>query len=93
MMNLGTPLKSGDVNRDVLKPICRKIGIPLGTLYALRHGRVSLMQDDSVNEKIIISEIGLTNIRMTLRYTYFTHKSRRATAERLASRRKLRLFD
>jgi integrase len=28
----GTPLKSGDVNRDVLKPICKQLGIPLGTI-------------------------------------------------------------
>ena len=44
MTNLGTPLKDGDVNRYTLKPLYRKIGIPAGTLYAFRHGRVSLTQ-------------------------------------------------
>ena len=86
--NLGTPLKEGDVNRDVLKPICRGIGIPVGTLYAFRHGRVSLMQGEGVNEKIIHTEIGHSSIRMTRRYTHFSHKSRRATDEKLATGRK-----
>ena len=57
---------------------------PVGTLYAFRHGRVSLMQDAGVNEKIIQLEAGHTNLRMTRRYTHFSHQSRRATAEKLA---------
>jgi integrase len=74
MTNLGTPLKDGDVNRYALKPLCRKIGIPVATLYAFRHGRVSLMQGAGVNEKIIQLEVGHTNLRMTRRYTHFSHK-------------------
>jgi integrase len=85
MTRLGTPLKDGDVNRDVLKPLCRQVGIPVGTLYAFRHGRVSKMQEQGVNEKIILTEVGHTTLRMTRCYIHFTPEQRRATAERLAS--------
>jgi integrase len=70
---------------DVLKPLCRQVGIPVGTLYAFRHGRVSKMQEQGVNEKIILTEVGPTTLRMTRRYTHFTPEQRRATAEKLAS--------
>ena len=44
----GTPLLSGNVNRFVLKPLCKKIGIPVGTTHAFRHGRVSVLQQNGV---------------------------------------------
>jgi hypothetical protein len=44
MTKLGTPLKVGDVDRYVLRPICKKVGIPHGRMHAFRHGRVSKMQ-------------------------------------------------
>lgn len=50
----------GDVNRDVFKPLCRQVGIPVGTLYAFRHGRVSKMQKQGVNEKLFLAEVGHT---------------------------------
>jgi integrase len=84
MTRLGTPLKM-DVNRDVLKPICRQLGIPVGTMHAFRHGRVSKMQDAGVNEKVIQTEIGHSTLRMTRRYTHFSPEQRRATAEKLAA--------
>jgi integrase len=82
---LGTPLKDGEVNRDVLKPLCRRAGIPVGTMHAFRHGRVSKMQDAGVNEKVIQTEIGHSTLRMTRRYTHFSPEQRRATAEKLAA--------
>jgi len=42
------------------------------------------MQDEGVNEKIILLEVGHSSLRMTRRYTHFSHLQRRATAERLA---------
>jgi integrase len=84
MTRLGTPLKM-DVNRDVLKPICSQLGIPVGTMHAFRHGRVSKMQDAGVNEKVIQTEIGHSTLRMTRRYTHFSPEQRRATAEKLAA--------
>ncbi len=63
----GTPLKDGEVNRDHLKPACRRVGVPIGTMHAFRHGRVSKMQDAGVNEKVIQTEIGHSTLRMTRR--------------------------
>jgi integrase len=80
----GTPLKSGDVNRAVLKPICRRVGIPVGTMHAFRHGRVSAMESGGTPRKIIKLEIGHSSLRTTERYTHFTPEQRKATAEKLA---------
>lgn len=80
----GTPLKSGDVNHDVLKQICKQIGIPIGTMHAFRHGRASAMESGGTSRKIIKLEIGHSSLRMTDRYTHFTPEQRRATAEKLA---------
>jgi integrase len=84
MTKLGTPLKVGEVNRYVLRSTCKKLGIPHGGMHAFRHGRVSKMQDEGVNEKIIQLEVGHSSLRMTRRYTHFSPEKRRATAEELA---------
>jgi integrase len=84
MTRLGTPLKVGAVDKYVLRPICKKLGIPHGGMHAFRHGRVSKMQDKGVNEKIIQLEVGHSSLRMTQRYTHFSPEKRRATAEKLA---------
>jgi integrase len=83
MTRTGTPLKNSDLNRDVLKPLCRQLGMPVGTMHAFRPGRVSRMQDNGVNEKVIQMEIGHSSLRITQRYTHFSPNSRRATAEKL----------
>ena len=85
MTRLGTALKDGEVNRDVLKPLCRRVGLPVGLMHAFRHGRVSKMQDAGVNERVILTEIGHSTLRMTRRYTHFSPEQRRATAEKLAA--------
>jgi integrase len=84
MTKLGTPLKVGDVDRYVLRRICKKLGIPHGGMHAFRHGRVSKMQSAGVNEKVIQTEIGHSSLRMTRRYTHFSHEQRRELAEKLA---------
>ena len=84
MTKIGSPLKVGEVGRYVLGPICKKLGIPHGGMHAFRHGRVSLMQDAGVNEKVIQTEIGHSSLRMTRRYTHFTDQQRRMLAEKLS---------
>ena len=42
--NKGTPLVCGDINRYVLRPLLKKLGIPPATTHAFRHGRVSILQ-------------------------------------------------
>jgi len=57
----GTPLVNGNVNRYVLKPLCKKLEIPIGTTHAFRHGRVSLLQQNSVPGDLIKN--GLATLR------------------------------
>jgi hypothetical protein len=84
MTRLGTPLKDGDVNRDVLKLLRRQVGIPEGTLYAFRHGRGE--QDAGAGSKrIILTEVGHTTLRMTPALHPLHAEQRDATAEKLAS--------
>jgi hypothetical protein len=47
-------------------------------------GFQKMQQDSTVNEKIIMTEIGHSSLRMTRRYTHFTPEQRRAAAEKLA---------
>ena len=61
----GTPLVNGNVNRYVLKPLCKKLEIPIGTTHAFRHGRVSLLQQNSVPGDLIKKWIGHTSLRTT----------------------------
>jgi integrase len=68
---LGTPLRNGEINRGVLKPLCAKLGIPRGTLHAFRHGRVSLMVASRLRDKFIQSQVGQVDTKITNHYTHF----------------------
>lgn len=65
-------------------PVRTKLGTPHGWMRAFRHGRVSKMQSAGVNEKVIRTEIGHSSLRMTRRYTHYSHEQRRELAEKLA---------
>jgi integrase len=43
----------GNVNRYVLKPILKKLGLPYGTSHAFRHGCVSRFQEAGVHGDLI----------------------------------------
>ena len=77
MTRKGTPLKSGDVNRDVLKPICKQVGFPVGMMHAFRHGRVSAMDSGGTSRKLIKLEIEHSSLRLTDGYTHFTGQQRK----------------
>jgi integrase len=76
----GTPLVNGNVNRYVLKPLCKKLEIPIGTTHAFRHGRVSLLQQNSVPGDLIKKWIGHTSLRTTSKYSHFTPSFRKKVA-------------
>ena len=44
----GTPLVHSNVNRYELKSICERIGIPMATTHAFRHGRISILRQNRV---------------------------------------------
>ncbi len=81
----GGPLASQDINRKFLKPICKCLGIPAGTMHAFRHGRASQMQTAGLPGDFVTSQIGHSSLKITSIYTHFEHEKKRALAEQLLS--------
>lgn len=79
----GTPLADWNVIRQVLRPICDKLGIPRGGMHAFRHGRVSHMQANGVPPDFTKSQVGHSSLRTTAEYTHFSEDFKRGVAERL----------
>ena len=77
----GTPLVNGNVNRYVLKPLCKELKLPIGTTHAFRHGRVSVLQQNSVPGDLIKRWIGHTSLRTTSKYSHFTPEFRKQAAK------------
>lgn len=80
---VGTPLSCQEINRRVLKPICERLGIPVGTTHAFRHGRASLMQSQGMPADFVTSQIGHSSLRTTSIYTHFAPSQMREMTERL----------
>ena len=78
-----TPLVNGNVNRYVLKPLCKKIGIPDGTTHAFRHGRVSVLQQGNVPGDLIKRWVGHSSLKTTSKYSHFTREFRKEIASKL----------
>jgi len=81
----GTPLETHNVVRQVLKPLCKRLGIAPGGMHAYRHGRVSHLQANGVPADFTKSQVGHSSLRTTSGYTHFSEDFARETVERLAS--------
>ena len=81
----GTPLETHNVVRQVLKPLCKRLGIMPGGMHAFRHGRVSHLQANNVPADFTKSQVGHSSLRTTSGYTHFSEDFARETVERLAS--------
>src|ERR1700693_3460590 len=81
----GTPLENHNVVRQVLKPICKRLGIDPGGMHAFRHGRVSHLQQNGVPSDFTKNQVGHSSLRTTSGYTHFSEDFVRKTVERLAS--------
>jgi integrase len=79
----GTPLVHSNVNRYVLKPICKKLGIDRATTHAFRHGRVSVLQKNRVPGDMIKNWVGHTNLKITSNYTHFSKEDEREVLDSL----------
>jgi integrase len=82
---LGTPLVNREINRKVLTPLCKQLGIEPGGMHAFRHGRVSHMQANRMPADFVLSQIGHSSLRVTSNYTHFAHQQKRDLAEHLLS--------
>ena len=80
----GTPLADWNVVRQVLRPICLRLGIEPGGLHAFRHGRVSHLQANSVPPDFTKSQVGHSSLRTTSGYTHFSEGFSRELVERVA---------
>jgi integrase len=81
----GTPLANHNIVRQVLKPICKRLGIAPGGMHAWRHGRVSHLQANNVPGDFTKNQVGHSSLRTTSGYTHFTETFIRDTVERLSS--------
>ena len=78
----GTPLINGNIVKQVLGPICKRVGIPHGGMHAFRHGRVSILQQDGVPGDLIKKWVGHTSLKTTSRYTHFPEEFRKRIVEK-----------
>jgi integrase len=78
----GGALDNHVVTGEVLKPICKRLGIPEGGCHAFRHGRVSKLRQNSVPDSLVTSIIGHSSLRTTDGYTHFPPSFVRETIER-----------
>lgn len=79
----GTPLEDHNVVRQVLKPLCQRIGIEPGGMHAFRHGRISHLQQNNVPPDFTKRQVGHSSLRTTSGYTHFSEDFVRETVERL----------
>jgi integrase len=80
----GTPLENHNIVRQVLKPVCKRLGIAPGGMHAFRHGRVSHLQASNVPSDFTKNQVGHSSLRTTSGYTHFTESFIRDTVERLS---------
>lgn len=82
---LGTPLVNREINRKVLTPLCKQLGIEQGGMHAFRHGRVSHMQANNIPADFLLGQVGHSSLRVSSNYTHFAHQQKRDMAEHLLS--------
>jgi len=87
MTRNGTPLVHGNINRYVLKPICKKLEMKPATTHAWRHGRISILQQNRVPGDLIKQWVGHTSLQTTSNYTHFSEDYKQKIVSELASKK------
>ncbi len=75
----GTPFCKSNVRRK-LRSILSTLKIPMGGLHALRHGRISDLQEHGVPGDLIKESVGHADLEMTANYTHFRADFRKQVA-------------
>jgi integrase len=75
----GTPFSKDNVRRKLVS-ILDKLGLKTGGLHAFRHGRVSVLQENSVPGDLVKEWIGHSSLRTTSRYTHLRPEFRERIA-------------
>src|ERR1700677_1081027 len=81
----GTPLDTHNVVRQVLKPLCKRLGMAPAGMHAFRHGRVSHLQQQGAPAEFTKKQVGHSSLRPTNGYTHFSEVYIRETVEKLAN--------
>lgn len=80
----GTPLSDHDVLRDALYPICDSLKMERGGMHAIRHGRISHLQQNGAPPDFTKRQVGHSSLRTTSGYTHFDEAYARDVVEKLA---------
>jgi integrase len=73
------------VRRKVLHPIRERLGIPRGAFHAFRHGHATTMfSEGGASPKVVLDQMGHSDVRTTMRYTHSVASDRREAVERCA---------
>jgi integrase len=79
----GGPIGAQYVRRKVLHPIREQLGIPRGAFHAFRHGHATAMfSEGDANPKVVMDNMGHSDIKTTMRYTHAVPADRRDAVER-----------
>ncbi len=75
----GTALTHALIRRRV-QALIKRLGLPAGSTYAFRHGRVSVLQSAGVPGDLVKEWVGHSSLEMTSRYTHFVDSYRQQVA-------------
>jgi integrase len=78
------PLCANNIAKRILKPILDELKLA-GSFHSFRHGRVSILQQNSVPGDLIREWIGHSTLRITSRYTHFDDDFRQEVVGRLGN--------
>jgi integrase len=80
----GTPLDSHNLLGRVLKPACKRAGLPLISWHSFRHTHATLLSDLGESLKTAQAQLGHARLSTTAEvYTHAVPASQRAAAEKL----------
>jgi integrase len=80
----GTPLDSHNLLGRVLKPACKRVGLPLISWHSFRHTHATLLSDLGESLKTAQAQLGHARLSTTAEiYTHAVPASQRAAVEKL----------
>lgn len=82
----GGPLESQKVVRKYLRPVLKKLGLPLRGLHAFRHGMASMMPLVGASPAVAQKQLGHSDARITVGiYSHVMGDEQRRAAEKVAA--------
>jgi len=73
-----------DVNKYVLGPLCKQLGIPKANMHSFRHGYISRLIAKGLPQRFIQNQVGHADPRITRHYTHISDLESLAMVNELA---------